>query len=344
LGNKGSQLTGGVSVIIPALDEEEALCDLLSDLAAQKGVDIQIIVADGGSLDRTREVFETSEVNDRIWVEAPRGRGAQMNEGARAARFSDLVFLHADARLDDENLLARGLAAMERECAISGRALGHFASGFHDSPPDFTHFFLAAKTTLNLPECVNGDQGFWIKKRFFEELGGFEEALPFLEDLRLAERVFSEGKIFLLPGKVETSSRRFRAEGVKQRLLLNALIRFAHYSGLEGFYSRAGALYREKCEAGPLRIAPFFFLLWAEGRKSGACRFINNLCKFGADNGWQVNFWLDCRRAFKRGDAAGNPLRHRDAGVILRALSGAFVIFFFFAVLATGGLLEPGNR
>ena len=120
-----------VSVIIPALNEERALPATLDSLAAQKG-DFEVVVVDGGSTDGTRAVVERyrrsgSKVE---LIDAPRGRGAQMNAGARAAKGRWLLFLHADTRLPPravESITAFGetgdVAAGCFEHRFSGRGL-----------------------------------------------------------------------------------------------------------------------------------------------------------------------------------------------------------------------------
>src|SRR5688500_10395272 len=83
-----------ISVVIPALDEEAAIGAAIASVAGEAD---EVIVADGGSRDRTRAVAEAAGA--RV-VETPRGRGAQLLEGARLARGEWLVFLHADTRLE----------------------------------------------------------------------------------------------------------------------------------------------------------------------------------------------------------------------------------------------------
>ena len=83
-----------VSVIIPTLNEEKCLDGVLCDIVAL-GPD-ELIVADGGSEDRTPEI---AAQYGRVVRAAP-GRGAQMNAGAAAARGDILLFLHADVRPD----------------------------------------------------------------------------------------------------------------------------------------------------------------------------------------------------------------------------------------------------
>ena len=49
-----------LSVVIPTLNEAQALPLLLADLAAQAGVACEVLVSDGGSADGTREVATAS--------------------------------------------------------------------------------------------------------------------------------------------------------------------------------------------------------------------------------------------------------------------------------------------
>src|SRR5258708_8367011 len=87
---------GSLSIVIPVLDEARGIALALSALAPLRAEGAQIVVVDGGSADATREL--AGPLCDRL-VEAPRGRGAQMNAGARVASGELLVFLHADTRL-----------------------------------------------------------------------------------------------------------------------------------------------------------------------------------------------------------------------------------------------------
>lgn len=91
--------TGGVSslsVIIPALNEEESLDSLLSDLAGQTREADEVIVVDAGSEDGTVSVAERPGV--RVLAGYPpvaKGR----NLGGKSARGGVLIFLDADVRL-----------------------------------------------------------------------------------------------------------------------------------------------------------------------------------------------------------------------------------------------------
>lgn len=91
-----------ISVIIPVLNEESSLRGTLNALRQQRG-QFEVIVVDGGSIDRTREIVATWD-HVRL-VSSHRGRAVQMNTGADAASGDILLFLHADTTLPPDAIL-----------------------------------------------------------------------------------------------------------------------------------------------------------------------------------------------------------------------------------------------
>ncbi len=88
-----------ISLILPVLNEAPILAGALS--ALPRTPDLEIILVDGGSTDATREVAAGFPHVRRLT--APRGRGVQMNAGARVARGDLFVFLHIDTALGPEH-------------------------------------------------------------------------------------------------------------------------------------------------------------------------------------------------------------------------------------------------
>jgi glycosyltransferase involved in cell wall biosynthesis len=116
---KGEDSGPQISVIIPALNEAPGLEAFLRKLLQQPG-SFEVIVTDGGSIDGTRGVVE--HFPGAKFVRSGRGRGRQMNEGARRARGEILLFLHADTTLP-----ANALLKVEKALADSSAAAGSFS-------------------------------------------------------------------------------------------------------------------------------------------------------------------------------------------------------------------------
>lgn len=289
--------TTKLSIIIPTLNEAETLPTLIDQLWRQSFRPLEIIVCDGGSGDRTTNVAQA--MGARVVLTA-RGRGVQMNGGADLATGSLLLFLHADSRLDDPDLLSRAVTAWQqtRDRCGEERLAGHFPLTFLHQPPRRRMVFRyhEAKSGLNRRHCIHGDQGFLLSRTFFRQLGGFDPTRTFLEDQVLADAIHAQGRWVTLPGRLSTSARRFVQEGVGRRMILNALIMTFHHLDFHVFFRDAPTLYRQQDLSRPLQMAPFFRLVqrcdrtdpwrvvWRRWRRIGA---------YGRQAAWQPFFCLD---------------------------------------------------
>ena len=163
-----------LSIIIPTLNEADGIVDALNALSRLRADGVEVIVADGGSQDRTAELVRSR--CDKL-VEAPRGRGAQMNAGAQVATGDVLLFLHADTRLPEgaDRLVGEGFAT-------SARAWGWF-----DVTITGRSFLLPVIASLmnwrsRLTGIATGDQAMFVDRRAFAQVGGFPD-VPLMEDI-----------------------------------------------------------------------------------------------------------------------------------------------------------------
>lgn len=206
-----------ISVIIPALNEEKSLPTTLACVLAQSG-DYEVIVVDGGSTDRTREIA-ASNTGVRLAV-APKGRASQMNVGAGVARGEWLLFLHADTLLPDGALAA--IAALPD--GIQAGGFRHRFSGddwrlrliswMHNWRCRWTHVFY-------------GDQALFVRRGLFQRLSGFPENHP-LEDVVFGERLRKATRPRFLDLHVVTDARKFTQMGAWKSLGRVALILTCH--------------------------------------------------------------------------------------------------------------------
>ena len=162
------------SVIIPALNEEEAIGSTIEDLVQNHSPE-EILVADAGSIDRTVAIASRYA---RV-IEAPRGRAKQMNEGVKRSEADAFLFLHADTKLPPGGL------EDARQILASGKArAGRFRLRF-DSEDLFLKLYAFY---TRFPFFSYGDQGFFVTRELFEELHGYDEAVPF-EDIDFYRRL-----------------------------------------------------------------------------------------------------------------------------------------------------------
>jgi rSAM/selenodomain-associated transferase 2 len=208
-----------LTVVVPTLDCERSLVATLAALipAAADGLVAQVVIADGGSTDATLDIAD--ELGCDI-VRCPRGRGIQLATGARTARHSWLLFLHADTCLEDgwmrevrafiERAEAKGEA--DRRAAVFG-----FALDDHGFRPRLLEALVGLRCALfALPY---GDQGLLISRRHYERLGGFRP-IPLMEDVDLVRRIGRRGLVYLRARAV-TSAERYRASGYLARMARN---------------------------------------------------------------------------------------------------------------------------
>jgi len=333
-----------LSIIIPTLNEAENLPSLLADLKRQQNISLEVIIGDGGSTDATRSVAESAGAG---FVSAKRGRGAQMNAAALWSSGNYLLFLHADSRMDDPFLLTAAIKALLAEQFDPDLIAGHFSLRFiRTTNRNATAYrYAEEKTAFNRMNTTNGDQGLLISRKFFSNLGGFDESMAFLEDQRIAEKIRLVGKWITLPGYLKTSARRFESEGFHRRYILMSIMMGLHSVGVEEFFARAPGIYRLQQDTGPLLLSPFFALIWDMMRKEwgflGSIRLFYLLGRYIRRNSWQMFYFFDIRLRSLLGEGRYPFLNFHDRVFepctnfrVFNALAGAFCFIWFMGVLA----------
>ena len=291
-----------LSVIVPVLNEAVSLPGFVTTLRQQRQVNYELIIVDGGSTDGSVELLEQD--NQIRLVRSPRGRGRQLNAGIALARGDWLLFLHADSRYSDPLAWRKGIDFLANRSAI--RVAGHFAMSFQTDGMKKSkgYDFYERKARSSRPETIHGDQGFLLHRTLLQQVGRFREDLPVMEDTDFAERLRTVGQWQLLPAEIQTSARRFEAEGLWQRQFLGALMMCFRSIGWTAFFDRAPGLYRDQAQTQTLRLTPFLDLIdellgvlpwreqWRLWRASGA---------YVRRHGWQLFFAADCHRARHQG-------------------------------------------
>lgn len=205
--------TLNISIIIPTLNEEENIGLLLSSLKTYPG--LEIVIADGGSTDRTLEIAEYYGVTR---VSSRPGRGRQQNKGAEAAAGDIFLFLHSDTFLPPD--FSRYISSV---LSMPDTAGGAFRLRIDASGAAYRLIEWGANQRSLLLQMIYGDQALFVSRRLFFEAGGFPDQ-RILEDIELVRRLKKFGRIRLASAAVKTSSRRWRKKGLMRTTLLNQVM------------------------------------------------------------------------------------------------------------------------
>ena len=230
MGKPHSRIKPPVSVIIPVLNEKDQIHRVLYHLSAvSAGMDCQVIIVDGSPHGSTIQVINNQEMHFPIKkVIAPRGRGIQMNAGAKEADGRILVFLHADTFFE------KG-ALQEIESVIGserGYVGGAFDLGIASPKPIFRIIEKVASLRSRITRIPYGDQAFFARADYFRKIGGFSE-IPLMEDVDLLRRIKERrDRICFIPKKAWTSSRRWEQEGVVSCTLRNWTLQLLYLCGV----------------------------------------------------------------------------------------------------------------
>jgi succinoglycan biosynthesis protein ExoA len=204
-----------VLVVIPCLNEEEHIEHVVSKLVGQADrVDLKIVVADGGSTDKTRSIVQqlTGRLNSRVvLIDNPRHiQAAGINEAVRkygeAARFLIRVDAHANypdcycetlmnvqARTQADSVVVSmrtvGSTCFQRAAAAAQNSiLGNGGSAHRNKAPD---------------RWVDHGHHALMTIDAFKAIGGYDETFSHNEDAELDNRLTGNGSRIYLTSEAQ---------------------------------------------------------------------------------------------------------------------------------------------
>jgi len=216
-----------LSIIIPTFNEEKYLPALLESIKRQDFDDYEVIVADAGSQDRTREIAQ--EWGCKVVEGGMPAVGR--NHGAEKARGDCLLFLDSDVILTRDYLESCVYEFQKRELGIAITQITPLSDTFLDKVThDFANFFM--KRVENIKPHGAGCYGIITTKKLHKEVGGFDEDLDFGEDTDYIERIgaISQFRVLRTP-KLLVSTRRVQEEGLRNVAFKYAKSTFYQFRG-----------------------------------------------------------------------------------------------------------------
>ena len=183
------------SIVIPALNEERYLPNLLNSLTKQTRTDYEVVVVDGSSNDNTAALarsFGGSLPKLQVCVSPKARLPLQRNLGARASAGEWLAFVDADSIL-----LPYFIERLD--CFIAERNPKLFTAWFRpdsEAPGDalftlLTNLYVEGSIIFHRP--IAPGPLTVVRRDVFELVGGYNEALTFGEDYDLTRRIAARG-------------------------------------------------------------------------------------------------------------------------------------------------------
>ncbi len=211
-----------ISIIIPTYQEADNLRALLPFLRTHGGAHLaEIIVSDGGSTDQTLAVAQAAGAV--ALVSPRRGRGAQLNFGARHARGQLLYFVHADARPP------ASFATDLYEALAAGYPMGCYRFRFASS-----RWLLRVNayfTRFDRLMCRGGDQTLFVTRPLFDHLGGYRDDFLIMEDYDIIVRARRQVPFRIIPENVVVSARKYETNSYLRVNLANLTIFLMYFRG-----------------------------------------------------------------------------------------------------------------
>ncbi|MGJ8683552.1 MAG: TIGR04283 family arsenosugar biosynthesis glycosyltransferase [Nonlabens sp.] len=201
-----------ISIIIPVLNEELTIHNLLTHLVDKAGDSnsLEIIIVDGGSVDDTGAVvhaFAKAYPQTSLqFLTAGKGRGTQMHAGSQIAKGEILYFLHADS-YPPKNYDQHIIKAVE-----NGNPAGCFRMRFMSW--NWWLIIIGWFTRFSWRASRGGDQSQYITRGLYDKLGGYNTSIPIYEDYELIHRLYDNGTYHVIPKWLKTSARRYEEIGV----------------------------------------------------------------------------------------------------------------------------------
>jgi rSAM/selenodomain-associated transferase 2 len=196
-----------LSIIIPTYNALPRLQDCLTALVGGLGASLvrEAIVVDGGSQDESANLAADMGCRVLTLSAADRGRGAQLQTGAKVATGEWLLFLHGDTVLQEG-----WVSAVATHLVSTADKAGYFRLGFDRTGAGPSRVAALANLRSQVWGLPYGDQGLLISRVLYDQIGGYQ-AIALMEDVALVRQL--RGKLSQLNALATTSGAKFERGG-----------------------------------------------------------------------------------------------------------------------------------
>jgi len=177
-----------ISVITVCFNAEIYIEQTIKSVIEQKKAEIEYIIIDGGSTDKTLSIIKQYEPKITKWISEPdKGIADAMNKGIKLATGDYLLFLHADDYFPEVDVVSKAQGYMTSNADIYAFDV-IFKTNTKDIKKRTRPFGLRAyfKTPVM-------HQGAFCKKELFQQLNGFNASFKIAMDYDFFYRAYQHG-------------------------------------------------------------------------------------------------------------------------------------------------------
>lgn len=190
-----------VSVVLTTKNEEENIRNCLNSIKKQSYRNIEIIVVDNNSSDKTKSIAK--QFTNLVYNFGPE-RSAQRNFAAKKAKGTYFMYLDADMTIG-RNVIQECIEEMEHDKKLTGLYISEIVSGesFWSQVRRFERSFYDATVI----DCVR-----FVKTGDFKKVGGFDETITGPEDWDFDKKIRLLGKTAIIESPLFHNETQFSLE------------------------------------------------------------------------------------------------------------------------------------
>ena len=216
--NPGKTMQPKVTVVVPTLNEEKYIESCLLSIKKQSYKPHEIIVCDGNSEDRTRQIAK--KYATKVIIEKRRSAAAERQKAANMAKGEIIAFIDSDT-IAEKNWLKKIVEGFNPGVvAVYGRVLMRDGSRIDNMLAKLFTPYIRFTDLIGRPAVAGMNMA--VRKDAFQKTKGFNLKLKTAEDIDLFNRIKTQGKIRYVDAITYTSARRLKRWGYKKFFFFHA--------------------------------------------------------------------------------------------------------------------------